>query len=173
MKAGQLVLVALLALGAVAMLGELTLPAHEQTPQGAPLPPLHLTQFNGSPLDFDALRTPYILIHFWASWCAPCRAEMPKLAALAAAHPQSLSLVLITVDEKVATAQALLDSLDARSARALRAPNVRLTIDAKRRAAQQFAVYQFPESYLVGPERRLLQKFVGALSTGDFSLPQP
>ena len=53
-----------------------------------------LKEFSGKP----------IILHFWASWCAPCRKELPELAAWRARHPQ-VPFVAISLDQNVADAR--------------------------------------------------------------------
>ena len=58
-------------------------------PVGAPLgqmtgktaPDVTLTLLDGRPLRLADLRGEVVVLNFWASWCAPCRAEMPELQA--------------------------------------------------------------------------------------------
>ncbi len=45
-----------------------------------------LTALDGSPLSPDALRGKVVLINFWATWCLPCRVEMPLLQRMAERH---------------------------------------------------------------------------------------
>lgn len=47
-----------------------------------------------------------LIVDFWATWCAPCREEMPKLVALHARYEKDLDFVTISCDEPEAAAQA-------------------------------------------------------------------
>lgn len=50
---------------------------------GQPAPALIARQFDGQSIDLAALRGHVVVLNFWASWCTPCRDEMPALDALA------------------------------------------------------------------------------------------
>ena len=58
-----------------------------------------LEQFKGKP----------IFLNFWASWCAPCIAEMPEIAEAAKATEGNVAFILVTVEEDASAAQKLLD----------------------------------------------------------------
>ena len=49
----------------------------------ASAPPLSLIDLDGKTWDLSALQGRAVLLNFWATWCEPCREEMPSLEALA------------------------------------------------------------------------------------------
>ena len=58
-----------------------------------------LTALDGTPLTPDALRGKVVLINFWATWCLPCRVEMPLLQRMAERHREAgLVVVGLSVD---------------------------------------------------------------------------
>lgn len=63
---------------------------------GASLPAIAGT--TGRPIAIATFRGKTIIINFWASWCVPCRAELPSLDRLAAANPGRLVVVAASVD---------------------------------------------------------------------------
>ena len=62
-----------------------------------PAPALALAQLDGGTLDLVALRGRPVVVNFWATWCRPCRDEMPLLAARWRAH-QSVGLEVLAVN---------------------------------------------------------------------------
>ena len=53
---------------------------------GQPAPPLVLHTLDGQTISTEALRGQVVIATFWATWCAPCREELPLLSDYAARH---------------------------------------------------------------------------------------
>jgi len=66
---------------------------------GQPAQALVVTTLDGKTIDLAALRGKVVLVNYWATWCAPCREEMPTLSAFYRAyHDRGLELIAISVD---------------------------------------------------------------------------
>ncbi len=66
---------------------------------GAPAPALVGQTIDGKPFDLAALRGHVVVANVWATWCTPCRVEMPTLDAFAKAHrSQGVVLVGLSAD---------------------------------------------------------------------------
>jgi len=64
-----------------------------------PAPPLIATALDGQTFDLSRLRGKVVLVNFWATWCAPCRKEMPTLDAFYRRYRgQGFELIGISVD---------------------------------------------------------------------------
>jgi thiol-disulfide isomerase/thioredoxin len=66
-------------------------------PRGRATPPLALPGHDGPAWDLAQARGHVVLLNFWASWCEPCRAEMPSLELLAQRH-EADGLVVVAVN---------------------------------------------------------------------------
>ena len=66
-----------------------------------PAPALVVTALDGRTFDLAKLRGKVVLVNYWATWCAPCRKDMPKLDAFYRRyHRQNLEMIGISVDRE-------------------------------------------------------------------------
>jgi len=72
--------------------------APNPAPLEALLGPGPFSTLDGRPLSRDDLRGRVVLVDVWATWCAPCLAEMPTLKQLHAAHGDNLRIIGVSVD---------------------------------------------------------------------------
>lgn len=70
---------------------------------------LRLTQLQGQPVDLDAFTDKPLVLNLWASWCPPCRAEMPIMAEAQKRHPD-LHFVFVNQGESIQVITQFLQS---------------------------------------------------------------
>ena len=73
---------------------------------GQPAPPLVVRQLDGREFDLAKLRGKVVLVNVWATWCSPCRIEMPTLNAFYRRyHSKGLDLLGLSIDDAPDAAQ--------------------------------------------------------------------
>ena len=84
---------------AIMLLGGLARTARASVDIGKPAPSLVVDELSGQTFDLTALRGKVVVINFWATWCQPCRQEMPVLDSFYRRHhANGLDLVGLSVD---------------------------------------------------------------------------
>jgi cytochrome c biogenesis protein CcmG, thiol:disulfide interchange protein DsbE len=76
---------------------------------GAPAPDFTALTPQGEPVKLSELRGQVVLINFWATWCAPCRVEMPAIQARY--NRGGFSVLAIDFDERAELVQAFVNDL--------------------------------------------------------------
>lgn len=124
--------------------------AHAEVHVGDPFPVLKAAELTGAEL--PALEGKVVLVDFWASWCAPCKASFPAFARL---HTEfggrGLVIVAISVDEKPAAFTAFVKKQQ---------PPFATLLDGSHKLVETLRVPAMPTSYLIGRDGRL--RFVHA-----------
>jgi cytochrome c biogenesis protein CcmG/thiol:disulfide interchange protein DsbE len=123
--------------------------------EGRAAPAVQVTPLGPGPLLTQAdLTTPGVkLVNFWASWCAPCRAEHPNLMALAA---EGIAIHGINYKDPPANALGFLDELGN--------PFATLGADASGRTGLDWGLYGVPETFVIDGEGRVILRFPGPVT---------
>ncbi len=128
-----------------------------------PAPAFKLPARGGGQLDLSQLRGKLVLVNFWATWCPPCREEMPSLEKLAASlEPGSFEIVAVSVDEGWGPVEKFLSPRTA----------LQVALDEGARTSRLYGTAKFPESYLVDAQGNLRLKFVGPRQWDDPNMYQ-
>jgi len=130
--------------------------AQELKPWGrAPTPLLELADVQGGAHKLGDYRGKVVLVNFWATWCVPCREEMPSLERLRLAMDGKPFVILaVNVGEGARVAGDFGMKLD------LGFP---LLLDRDTRTAKSWGARVLPASYLVGPDGAIRYSYVGEL----------
>ena len=128
----------------------------EATPWPATKPAPQVVGFDaaGKPLLLGALRGQAVAINFWASWCEPCREEMPSLAQLARAHTGKLRVLAVNYKESPAAVAQFAATTG------LELPTLR---DPDGALARAWGVRVFPSTVLIGADGQVRSVVRGAL----------
>ncbi len=119
----------------------LTGPAFEVSPWAGSLAALDLPDLTGKRWRAPDLQGRPVLINFWASWCEPCRAEMPSLQALADLYgPDKLLVLAINFKEPAARALRFAQSTGV---------TLPVLLDAQGQLARTWGVKVFPTTLLI------------------------
>lgn len=116
------------------------------TLDGRPAPALKLADLDGKVTDLASLRGRWVMVHFWASWCTPCRRELPAIAAMAKTRPASLALVMVNTAETDDEVFAFLSAV---------APELTTLLDRDGRVTERWQPRGLPSTYFVDPQGRL------------------
>jgi thiol-disulfide isomerase/thioredoxin len=120
-----------------------------------PLPPFAIKDLDGNPVSTDAWQGKVVLVNFWATWCGPCRAEIPELVALASRYPDRLEIVGLSIDEQPpATVKTFAQSLGVTYPVAM----------ADDKLQQAFGgIPAVPSTFVINTEGKIVQRHVGIL----------
>jgi peroxiredoxin len=123
--------------------------------QPQPAPDFSLKDGSGKTRSLSELKGNLVILHFWATWCPPCTEELPQwLAAAKKADGKPVKWLAISLDKTWDLAHKLLPDSKL-------SPNVISVLDAELKVPDLYGSYQFPESYLISPDGKILYKWIG------------
>lgn len=112
-----------------------------------PAPALKLSNMDGDVFDITQKRGKWLFVHFWATWCGPCRREMPTIQAiLDKVDQKQLEIVLVNTAETEDMVFEFLASV---------APDLMPLLDLDGQATEVWQPRGLPATFLVDPQGRL------------------
>jgi len=118
-----------------------------------------LTAMDGKTYNLDALRGKVVLLNFWATWCPPCRREMPDMEKLYQRFAAKGLIVLGVSDEKRETVEGFL---------AKQSYTFPILLDPDRKVNTTFFVEGIPHSFLFDRQGKLVAQSIDMRTERQF-----
>ncbi len=137
---------------------------------GKPAPPFQLQTLEGKPFSLADAKGKVVFVNFWATWCPPCRDEMPSMVALGreleTKYPDKFKMVAVSVDDGWQPVREFF----AAPPYGGNAGGMTVGLDEEQKTTVAYYcaarggcpdAYKFPESYIVDKQGRLVSFVVG------------
>ena len=140
----------------LALVGAVPCGAAELQPwRGGSTPALDLRALDGPAHRLADYRGKVVLVNFWATWCEPCRDEMPSMQRLKEKLAgKEFAVLAVNLDEPEARVRAFLSQMKV---------DFTVLLDPGRKAARAWNARILPASYLIGPDGRIRYSVVGEI----------
>ena len=116
-------------------------------------PNFTLNDIDGEAFELDSTRGKWVFLHFWASWCGPCREEMPAIQKLSEAIDQdSLPIVMINTAEDEDTIFSFLGEVQV---------DINSLMDADGQVTEVWKPRGLPTTFLIDPEGYVRYQAIG------------
>ena len=124
--------------------------------RGRPAPDFSLPLLDGSQLTLSDLRGKAVLLNFWATWCPPCRTEMPDLEAVWREREKD-GLVIVGVDlgESPSTIHAFVTRVSV---------TYPIALDLDQRIGVLYATSSLPTTYFIDASGTIQDRYTGGMN---------
>lgn len=122
-------------------------------------PGFTLKDITGTEKTLSALRGTVVMINFWATWCPPCKEEMPSLNTLyARMKPKGFEILAVSADNTLATVEKYIEDRDF---------DFQILWDEDKRVMRAYKVFSLPTTFLIDRNGVIVRIFMGAYDWTD------
>lgn len=137
-----------------------------ETLDARPAPDVYFTDIYDDAHHLDDFKGEVVLVNFWASWCAPCVAEMPQLLKLASKYQRRLRLILINVDSDPEKMRVFFKNQNLLPVSSV----ISVWDEDKKISKDVFGTIRYPESIIIDTSGRMVQKVSGSIDWMDANM---
>jgi thiol-disulfide isomerase/thioredoxin len=120
-----------------------------------PAPDFELADLSGKPVRLSDLRGHPVVVNFWATWCGPCRLEMPLLQKYADRYPQDLHILAVNDGETQDEVQKFVDDLGLQ---------FNILLDPAEKVIDLYRVQAFPSTFFLDASGNIRFQHIGTLN---------
>ncbi len=124
---------------------------------GQTAPDFELSDKSGKRYSLSSLRGKVVLVNFWATWCPPCRAEMPSMEQLYKNYGRDGGLELLAINVEPEGP----DIIDEFSKEYPHSFPVVFDLDAT--VQEKYGVFKFPETFIIDKNGIIVERVIGAI----------
>lgn len=125
---------------------------------GRAAPNFHLRDLTEGASTLTDYRGKWVLVNFWASWCGPCRSEVPDLQELTQRRPDDVVVLGVNQQETRDAAAKFAQEFDV---------TYPIVLDRSGEVSQAYRAQGLPVSYLVNPEGVIEKAYLGRVTEDD------
>lgn len=115
-----------------------------------------LKDLNGNELSLSSLKGKKVFLNFWATWCPPCKSEMPEIEKLYEETKDSnLIIVAVEIGEPLNTVKPFIDSNKYK---------FKVLLDSDNSVADKYKINSIPTSYFIDTEGNIISEHLGAMT---------
>ncbi|OGO30466.1 MAG: hypothetical protein A2Z16_02620 [Chloroflexi bacterium RBG_16_54_18] len=127
---------------------------------GSPAPDFVLDDLSGNPVKLSDLKGRLVVLNFWATWCIPCRTEMPEFQNIYRQKEPDLVVLGINLEQSPGEIQDFITQLDI---------TYPILLDEEGQVSRLYKVVQLPNTFFIDHDGIIRMRHIGFLSGEQFN----